>query len=86
SRPTKKALGEYCFIVDLEGHIADEVIADCLRDLHAELAGVKFLGSYPAAGAAGPAIRRDVDAAWRRADAWIDGLRAQVRSSDTRWA
>ena len=81
SRPTKKALGEYCFIVDLEGHIADEVIADCLRDLHAELAGVKYLGSYPAAGAAGPAIRREVDAAWRQADAWIDKLRAQVASS-----
>ena len=26
----------------------DEVVADCLRDLHAGLAGVKFLGSYPA--------------------------------------
>jgi prephenate dehydratase len=82
SRPTKKALGEYCFIVDLEGHIADEVIADCLRDLHAELADVKYLGSYPAAGAAGPAIRREVDAAWRQADAWIDELRAQVNPSE----
>jgi prephenate dehydratase len=82
SRPTKKALGEYCFIVDLEGHIGDEVIADCLRDLHAELAGVKYLGSYPASGAAGPGIRRKVDAAWRQADAWIDGLRAQVASAD----
>jgi prephenate dehydratase len=81
SRPTKKALGDYCFIVDLEGHIADEVIADCLRDLHAELADVKYLGSYPAAGAAGPAIRREVDAAWRQADAWIDELRAQVKPS-----
>jgi prephenate dehydratase len=83
SRPTKKALGDYCFIVDLEGHIADEVIADCLRDLHADLAGVKYLGSYPAAGAAGPAIRREVDAAWRQADAWIDGLRVQVKPSET---
>jgi len=82
SRPTKKALGEYCFIVDLEGHIADEVIADCLRDLHAELADVKYLGSYPAAGEAGPAIRREVDAAWRQADAWIDELRAQVKLPD----
>ncbi len=50
SRPTKQGLGNYCFIIDLEGHVDDEVVADCLRDLHAQLAGVKFLGSYPAAG------------------------------------
>ena len=27
-------LGDYCFIIDLEGHIADELVADCLRELH----------------------------------------------------
>ena len=30
SRPTKSSLGDYCFIIDLEGHIDDEVVADCL--------------------------------------------------------
>ena len=79
SRPTKKALGEYCFIIDLEGHVDDEVVADCLRDLHAQLAGVKFLGSYPAAGEHGPAIRRDAEAKWRAADEWISRLRERVR-------
>jgi prephenate dehydratase len=78
SRPTKRALGDYCFIIDLEGHVGDEVVADCLRDLHAELADVKFLGSYPAAGEAGPAIRKKVDAAWRKADSWLEGLRSQI--------
>jgi prephenate dehydratase len=78
SRPTKRALGDYCFIIDLEGHVADEVVADCLRDLHADLADVKFLGSYPAAGEAGPAIRKQVDAAWRQADSWLEGLRSQI--------
>ena len=53
-RPTKRELGEYCFIIDFEGHVADEVVADCLRDLHAGLRKLKFLGSYPAAGAHGP--------------------------------
>ena len=53
SRPTKRGLGNYCFIIDMEGHIADEVVADALRVLHAELAGVKFLGSYPAEGSEG---------------------------------
>ncbi len=79
SRPTKHSLGDYCFIIDLEGHIDDEVVADCLRDLHAMLANVKFLGSYPAAGDHGPAIRRDAEAAWRAADEWILSLRSQIR-------
>ena len=79
SRPTKRGLGNYCFIIDLEGHIADEVVADCLRDLHASLAEVKFLGSYPAAGEHGPARRRDAEASWRAADEWITALRGDIR-------
>jgi prephenate dehydratase len=80
SRPTKKGLGDYCFIIDLDGHVDDEVVADCLRDLHATLPGVKFLGSYPAAGAHGPARRRDAEAAWKAADDWIDALRKRIRT------
>lgn len=78
SRPTKRGLGSYCFIIDLEGHVGDAVVADCLRDLHASLAEVKFLGSYPAAGEHGPARRRDAEASWRAADAWISELRRQI--------
>jgi prephenate dehydratase len=78
SRPTKQALGDYCFVIDLSGHIGDEVVADCLRDLHAGLAGVKFLGSYPAAGEHGPEQRRQADAAWQAADDWLRGLRAAI--------
>lgn len=78
SRPTKRGLGDYCFLIDLSGHLAQEVVADCLRVLHAELAGVKFLGSYPAAGAHGTAVREQADAAWRQADDWIRSLRDQI--------
>jgi prephenate dehydratase len=79
SRPTKQGLGDYCFVIDLTGHIGDEVVADCLRDLHAGLAGVKFLGSYPAAGEHGPEQRRQADAAWQAADDWLRGLRAAMQ-------
>jgi prephenate dehydratase len=83
SRPTKTSLGDYCFIIDFEGHIADAVVSDCLRDLHAGLAGVKFLGSYPAAGPRGPAIRREVDASLRQAGQWIDDLHAEIGAGGT---
>ena len=78
SRPTKQGLGDYCFVIDLSGHVGDEVVADCLRDLHATLAGVKFLGSYPAAGAQGDDRRREAGAAWRAADEWLSGLRSSI--------
>ena len=59
------------------GHFDDELVADCLRDLKSKH-DVKFLGSYPAAGEHGPAVRRDAENAWRQADDWIQDLRAQI--------
>jgi prephenate dehydratase len=78
SRPTKQALGEYCFVIDLSGHVGDEIVADCLRDLHAGLADVKFLGSYPAAGDLGAEQRRQADAAWEAADDWLRKIRGCI--------
>jgi prephenate dehydratase len=79
SRPTKRGLGDYCFLIDLEGHIEDELVADALRNLKSKQQDVKFLGSYPAAGEHGPRVRREAEVAWRAADEWISSLRAQVR-------
>lgn len=78
SRPVKTALGSYCFIVDLDGHIADELIADCLRNVRAKYADIKFLGSYPAAGNGSTETRREVTTAWTEADRWMQSLRAQI--------
>lgn len=75
SRPTKRGLGDYCFIIDLDGHVDDELVGDCLRTLKVKLADVKFLGSYPAAGAHGETLRRDASAAWRSAERWLQGIR-----------
>ena len=79
SRPTKQSLGDYCFVIDFEGHIADEVVTDCLRTLAAKVAHVKFLGSYPVAGLDGPARRTAATKAWRDADRWVGELRGRVR-------
>ena len=78
SRPTKKSLGDYCFIIDFEGHISDELVADCLRNLRADVGNVKFLGSYPAVGTDAGAVRQDVEERWREADAWVAELRRHV--------
>ena len=77
SRPTKQGLGDYCFLIDLEGHVADEVVADCLRNLHMKNGRVKFLGSYPAASDDG-GTRDQASEASREADEWLDSLRGRI--------
>ena len=80
SRPTKAGgLGDYCFIIYADGHVADELMADVLRDLHTKQGGVKFLGSYPAAGDHAPSAREHADARWQQADDWVNELRTHIR-------
>jgi prephenate dehydratase len=79
SRPTKKGgLGDYCFIMYVDGHIKDELVSDALRDLHAKQGDVKFMGSYPAAVKYSHTTREHADARWREADDWITALRSQI--------
>ncbi len=49
SRPTKKGLGDYCFWIDMEGHIEDEAISSAIKCLKCKFRAVKTLGSYPMA-------------------------------------
>lgn len=79
SRPTKKGLGEYCFVIEFEGHISDEVVGDCLVDLQAHLARIKFLGSYPVTGDAAVTTRAEIGASRLVAEEWLQTLRSQVR-------
>lgn len=78
SRPVKTALGYYCFIIDLDGHVADDVVANALRSIRAKHAEVKFLGSYPASGTGSSELRAEAAAAWVEAGRWVDSLRAQI--------
>ncbi len=80
SRPAKTQLGQYCFIVDFNGHITDDVVANCLLNVRAKHADVKFLGSYPAAGAEAGQLRADNNEAWQSATQWLQSLRDQVDS------
>ncbi|GAA3488349.1 prephenate dehydratase [Streptomyces cremeus] len=52
SRPTGAGIGNYCFAVDAEGHIADRRVGEALMGLKRIAPKVRFLGSYPRAGVA----------------------------------
>ena len=58
SRPTRKALGDYYFSVDCEGHVADARVGEALAGLHRICAQVRFLGSYPRHDGKAPLVRR----------------------------
>ena len=79
SRPTKLGLGDYCFIIEFDGHVGDDVVADCLADLQAHLARVKFLGSYPVTGEGAHDRREEVSEARRSASVWVEEIRSRIR-------
>ena len=47
SRPSKESLGKYIFLVDLEGHREDPLVADCLASVRAKSTLYKLFVSYP---------------------------------------
>jgi prephenate dehydratase len=84
SRPTGDALGQYCFSIDCDGHIAEARVGEALMGLHRTCARVTFLGSYPRASAPGRVDARTAtpsrrtgttEADFTAAHAWIDQLR-----------
>ena len=75
SRPIGDELGRYRFVVDLDGHILDERVADALLGLKRFSPNVVFLGSYPRAD------KRPVTSATRYSDEvfieardWLRGI------------
>jgi len=76
SRPTKKALGDYYFSVDVEGHVADSRVSEALMGLHRVCLDVRFLGSYPRHDGRQPVLRAGVtDADFADAQQWLDRLK-----------
>lgn len=79
SRPIKDGgLGEYCFIILAEGHVADDLLADAMRALHAKQGSVKWFGSWPRADGQVHDARTHADERWRSADDWLADIRRRV--------
>ena len=76
SRPTRRALGDYYFSVDCEGHVADARVGEALAGLHRVCAHVRFLGSYARHDGKEPRLRPGVtDDDFASASAWLAGVR-----------
>ena len=72
SRPIGDAMGRYRFVIDLDGHVHDERVADALMGLRRFSPNVIFLGSYPRANGHVPDVSpRYTDDAFIEARQWI---------------
>lgn len=47
SRPAKKDLGDYVFMIDMEGHLHNKIVYEAIESLRNKVYLVKLLGSYP---------------------------------------
>ncbi len=75
SRPIGDALGRYRFVIDIDGHIRDERVADALLGLKRFSPSVTYLGSYPRADKrANETEPRYGDEVFIEARDWLRGL------------
>ncbi|WP_354641682.1 prephenate dehydratase [Kitasatospora camelliae] len=58
SRPTGEGMGNYCFLIDCEGHLSERRVSEALMGLRRICPQVRFLGSYPRADHGAPAPLR----------------------------
>ncbi|MFE3554065.1 prephenate dehydratase [Streptomyces sp. NPDC059193] len=56
SRPTGEGIGNYCFVMDAEGHVTERRVGEALMGLKRIAPKVRFLGSYPHAGDRGDTV------------------------------
>ena len=50
SRPARKEIGDYVFMIDMQGHLHDKEIFEALESLRRNVYMIKILGSYPVIG------------------------------------
>ena len=77
SRPNGVELGQYHFIIDVEGHIEDARVGDTLKALYRICADVRFLGSYARADKVLPTLNKATeDKAFDTAETWLKRIRS----------
>ena len=77
SRPNGVELGQYHFIIDVEGHIEDARVGDTLKALYRICADVRFLGSYARADKVLPTLNQATeDKAFDIAETWLKRIRS----------
>ncbi len=77
SRPNGVELGQYHFIIDVEGHIEDARVGDTLKALYRICADVRFLGSYARADKVLPTLNKATeDKAFETAETWLNRIRS----------
>ena len=47
SRPTKRSLGQYIFLVDCDGHREDRSLGDAIEAVGKKVSSLRVMGSYP---------------------------------------
>ncbi len=47
SRPTKRSLGQYIFLIDCEGHREDAIVKEAIEAVRGQTSMLKIFGSYP---------------------------------------
>ena len=90
SRPAKTTMGEYCILIDCEGHPSESRVGEALRSVHRHVAELKILGAYPRADALPPKVGpSDTDYAYAEAQDWyrrvltdVDGATDSPEAAD----
>ncbi|MGO1539633.1 MAG: prephenate dehydratase [Leucobacter sp.] len=83
SRPIGDRMGRYRFVIDAEGHIQDERVADALLGVKRFSPRVVFLGSYPRADRVAATTHADYgDETFRDARGWLRGVIAGIDLTD----
>ena len=77
SRPIKRALGDYFFVVDAEGHVLDPRLGEAMAGLHRVCSSIRYLGSYPRHDGRAPQTEAWTEnAEFLSAGVWLERLRA----------